>query len=78
MTSALPFILASLSLAAPNAAVAEKQAATGHKGGARIMAVAQAEIITAEKISYTPSKEDKSKTDRQFSKRGEMPMVEFY
>ncbi|NJM51024.1 MAG: hypothetical protein HC843_09235 [Sphingomonadales bacterium] len=38
-----------------------------------------AKIIKAERISYRgPTEEDRTKTDRQISQRGAMPITEFY
>ena len=76
MISALPFLL----LAAAPVPAAQS-------AGARVTTVAQVEIIRAVEISFKPAAADiavdkdgrvRQATDRQFARRGDMPMVEFY
>ena len=64
-------------LATASPATAEP-ARGAQKSGARISVNASATILPSAKIRQTPTKEDKAKHDRQYSKRGNMPMVEFY
>jgi hypothetical protein len=81
MINALPFLLLAASpVPAPQAAA---QAAPQPRAGAQVTAVASAEIIRAVEISFKPVAADRDgrvakATDRQFGKRGDMPMVEFY
>lgn len=76
MITALPFLLLASSLVAPAPPVAVPVIAP--RAGAQLTVAARAEIVTAAEISFKPVAADNAKTDRQFGKRGDMSMVEFY
>lgn len=48
------------------------------QSGVQLVLLASVEIIRGERIETVPPKRSNTKTDRQFRRRGDVPLVEFY
>lgn len=48
------------------------------QSGAQLVLLASVEIVRAERIETAPPRRSGTKTDRQFRRRGDVPLVEFY